>query len=342
MNHGAFGLPKPLARPGLQTRHIDVLRLLGRLDVMTIAQLHTIVYAGQRSKRTVQRDLHWLEDEQLIWHTTARYATLPGQQSKRMPPRKYPYIYGLAPAGKAVLESLGVEPDAHTLDNLKIHEGRSRRGAAATLAHALLVSWWCSSVLLAVQHSPICHDIFVQAEYVTHDRQRLDALVVLRLTPQQPQPQETGSIPWSDGRPCPPDALEIRLGLEVDRGTEPLSVLAGKATVTQELQRAGLYHTLLGGPIRTVFLVPNRKRAAKISAEWRTVWPATWGCISTPQACEHPQYGTLWGDYRALRGGKESVNLVSDLVEGADGRVRARAQITLEQWAALHAADPPT
>jgi hypothetical protein len=335
---GAYQLPRPDPIRWQHPRQVALLRLLGRLEVMTSSQIYAMLYAGDLSRRTMQRQLERLWADRLIWRTTIRYGTLPGRGGQAGPPTKYPYAYGLTAEGKTLLDTLGVEPDQRSLEGLRSHEARSRRGASATLAHDLTVSWWCSSVLMAARQSRLCREAFVQVEFTTHERQRLDALVVLRLTPDRPR-EQAGFIPWFDGRPCPPDALEVRLGLEMDMGTEALAVLAGKAAATRELQAAGLYHELFGGPLRTVFLAPTRRRAAQIAAEWRSAWPETWGCIATVQSCEHPQHGVLWGDYRALVDGQQPVALLSELVEGADRRVRQRRALTPEDWAATLAPD---
>ncbi|NTU85311.1 MAG: hypothetical protein HGA45_39145 [Chloroflexales bacterium] len=330
---GAFGLPRPEAQLWLDPRQINVLRLLGRLEMMSSSQIYTMEYDGSLTRRTMQRQLEQLHVESKIWQSTVRYSALPGHGGKSGPPRKFPYIYGLTPEGKALLEGLGVEHDQRSLDGLRCREPRGRRISAPTIAHDMVVSWWCSSVLMAAKASRLCTEVFVQSEFTVHEKQRFDALVVLRLNPERPR-AEAGTIPWFEGRPCPPEAIELRLGLEVDMATEALSVLAGKAAVTRDLHAAGLYHELFGGPVRTVFLVPTRRRAAQIAAEWRSAWPETWGVIATTSSSEHAEHGTLWGDYRALADGTQSVSLLDELVEGADRRVRRRRTVTLADWVA--------
>jgi hypothetical protein len=335
---GAYQLPRPDTQRWLNPAQTELLRLLGRLEMMSSAQIYAMVYAGRLSRRGMQRQLGRLWEDGLVWRSTVRYGALPGRAGQPGPPTKYPYIYGLSPDGKALIDTLGLEHDQRSLDGLRARDPRGRRIPAQTLAHDLTVSWWCASILLAARQSRICHEVYLQSEFVVSEQQRLDALVVLRLRPEHPR-AEAGSIPWFEGRPCPPDAVEVRLGLEVDMGTEQLSVIAGKAAVTRSQQAAGRYTQLFGGPIRTVFIAPTRRRAAQIAAEWRTTWPETFGCVATIASCEHPQHGVLWGDYRLLSDGTQPAALLNELVEGSDRRVRPLRAVSLEAWAAS-LADP--
>jgi len=330
---GAFGLPRPAAQLWLDPRQIELLRLLGRLEMMSSRQIYAMVYEASVTRRTMQRHLEQLHADGKIWQSTVRYNALPGNTGKRGPPHKYPYIYGLTPEGKTLLGSLGIEHDQRTLDGLRCREPRGRRISAPTIAHDMVVSWWCSSILMAVKGSRLCTEVFVQSEFTIHEKQRFDALVVLRLNPERPR-AAAGSIPWFEGRPCPPEAMEIRLGLEVDMATEALSILAGKAAVTRDLHSAGLYQELFGGPVRSVFLVPTKLRASQIAAEWRRAWPESWGVIATTSSAEHATHGTLWGDYRTMSDGTQSVSLLDELIEGADRRVRRRRTVTIKEWMA--------
>lgn len=330
---GAYHLPRPDTQRWLNHHQIGLLRLLGRLEMMSSAQIYAMVYRGRLTRRGMQRQLERLWNDGLVWRSTVRYGALPGRAGQAGPPTKYPYVYGLSLEGKAMIDTMGLEHDQRSLDGLRARDPRGRRVPAATLAHDLTVSWWCSSILLAVRQSRICHEVFVQTEFVVSEQQRLDALVVLRLRPDHPRTR-TGEIPWFDGRPCPPDAVEVRLGLEIDMGTEQLSVIANKAAVTRSHQAAGLYTSLFGGPIRTIFIAPTRRRAAQIAAEWRTTWPETFGCVATMASCEHQNYGVLWGDYRMLVDGSQPAILLSELVEGADRRIRQHRAISQEAWSA--------
>jgi DNA-binding HxlR family transcriptional regulator len=327
---GAFGLPRPPAMPAISRRRAQLLRLLGRLEVMFSSQIYEMLYANV-TRRSMQRDLEAMRDDGLIWRTTVRYGTLPQAAGRVQPPMKYPLVYGLTPEGKSVLDALGLEPDVRSLETLKTRDPRGRRVPTLTLTHDLQVSWWCASILMAARASPLVQSVFAQVEFTTHSTQRLDALVILRVCPSRPRAVD-GQIPWFDGAPCPPDTHEVKLGLEVDMATEPLSQLLDKAIVTRDLTASGRYTELFGGPIRTVFLAPTPRRAAQIAAEWADAWPETWGVVSTPRGAEHPAHGALWGDYRLLRDGATAAPLLAELLVGGDGRVRERVLCALDAW----------
>ncbi len=70
----------------------------------------------------------------------------------------------------------------------------------------------------------------MQTEFYPEKSQRIDALVILRLSPEHPRPvEEVGSLPFFDGSDRKEGEIDIRLALEVDKGTEELKVLLEKA-----------------------------------------------------------------------------------------------------------------
>jgi hypothetical protein len=327
---GAFGLPRPPAMPQVSLRRAALLRLLGRLELMSSTQIYQMLYQSM-TRRGMQRDLDVMREEGLIWRTSVRYGALPAAAGHLARPMKYPYVYGLTPEGRTVIDTLELEADQRSLEALKCRDVRGRRIPTLTLTHDLQVSWWCSSVLMEARRNAFVQSVFAQVEFITHATQRLDALIILRICPTRPRDVD-GQIPWFDGTPCPPDTVEVRLGLEVDAGTEPLSVLLSKGTTTRDLTATGVYGQLFGGPIRTVFLAPTARRAAQIAAEWRDAWPDTWGVISTPKGAEDADHGALWGDYRMLRDGTTVAPLLAELVQGHDNRVRSRPILSIEEW----------
>jgi hypothetical protein len=269
---------------------------------------------------------------ELIWRTrvplTARME--PEAAGRRRPPLKSPFVYGLTPRGKALLDTLEIEHDQRSLDGLRCRDPQERVVSPNTIAHDLQAAWWCASLLLEVQRSPWCHSVFVQVEFTVHARQRFDALVILRLNPTTPR-ATVGRIPWFDGTPRRPDEVEVRLALEIDRGTEPLPILLQKAVAYRDLTASGVYHQAFGGPVLPVFLVPTARRAGQIAREWQAAWPDGWGVISLVRAADHPEHGTLWGDYRGLCDSAPTP-LLTALVQEASGRIWLQPVFTLAQW----------
>jgi hypothetical protein len=161
-------------------------------------------------------------------------------------------------------------------------------------------------------------------------RQRVDALVILRLNLSTPRPS-VGRIPWFDGTPRRLDEVEVRLALEVDRGTEPLPILLQKAVAYRDLTAGGVYSQAFSGPVLPVVIAPNNRRAGQIAREWQTAWPDGWGVISVVRVCDHPEHGTLWGDYRGMCDGTP-LPLLAALAPDARGRVRSQPVASLERW----------
>lgn len=327
---GSFGLTPPPALPAIVERQIAVLRLLGRLEVMRSSQIKRLVYPDM-SARGMGKQLATLLGHQLVWRTRVHLEERVSDGSdRRRTPVAPPYVYGLTSAGKALLDTLEVEHDQRSLDGLRAREAGAPVVTPNTIAHDLQASWWCSSLLLEVQRSPWCHSVFVQVEFTVHPRQRIDALVILRLNLTTPRP-DLGRIPWFDGTPRRPDEVELRLALEVDRGTEPLPILLQKAVAYRDLTAGGIYGQAFGGPVLPVVLAPTSRRAGQIAKEWQSAWPDGWGVISVVRACDHPTHGTLWGDYRGMCDGKP-FSLLTALLQDGRSRVRFQPLVTLERW----------
>lgn len=330
MSHpGSFGLTPPPALPAVVERQITTLRLLGRLEVMRTAQIRRLVYPDM-SARGMGKQLATLLGHRLVWRTRVHLEERVDVGDRKAPPVTPPYVYGLTTPGKALLDTLEVEHDQRSLDGLRAREPTEELVTPNAIAHDLQASWWCSSLLLEVQRSPWCHSVFVQVEFTVHPRQRFDALVILRLNLSTPRPS-VGRIPWFDGTPRRPDEVEVRLALEVDRGTEPLPILLQKAVAYRDLTAGGVYSQAFGGPVLPVVIAPNNRRAGQIAREWQTAWPDGWGVISVVRACDHPEHGTLWGDYRGMCDGAP-LPLLTALAPDTRGRVRPQSVASLERW----------
>ena len=333
---GPFGLIMPPAMPWVDERQTEVLRALGRLEFLLTPQIRQLVYPDVTT-RTMYRHLRYLGDQDLIWRMPVnlesardRQRTVQGGR-RRAPPRPMSDAYGLTLSGRTLLDTLQVEHDRGSLERLKARDQRGKRPSPSMMAHDLQVSWWCSSVILGARGQRFCQRIFVQVEYVVNKDQRIDAVVILRFDESAPRPRlEPHRTPWFDGTPRRSGEHEIRLALEVDKGTEPLTVILGKADTYRRLTAAGVYNQLFGGPILPVFLVPDRTRAAQIAREWRDGWPGGWGVITVDRASEHPTYGCLWGDYRAMSDA-QPFGLLNELQQNGP-EVQMTPAFSLEKW----------
>ncbi|RRR77373.1 MAG: hypothetical protein EI684_01590 [Candidatus Viridilinea halotolerans] len=135
-------VPPYAALPPLDSQRIEVLRLLGRLELMDGPTLFQTLYAGRASHTTLKRDLLELYQHRLVWRTTAPPTARSLEQvssgrTGRVGGRRR-YIYGLSDEGRTLLDSLGVEPDARSLAALKSRDPRGRYKDArepGSLAH---------------------------------------------------------------------------------------------------------------------------------------------------------------------------------------------------------------
>lgn len=331
--------------PEVNDRSIAVLRLLGRLEYALTPYLWKLLYAPVGlSDETMYRQLNALYDLGYVWRIKAslrprtRTTSRPGERMSKeeraeFTPLNPPHVWGLTPEGRNYLALQEVEPDEKSLEGLKTRDRRAPKVPLATLGHDLQASWWCCGVIHEAMRCPYLQDLFVQVEFVslTHAQraddgmgQRIDALVGLRFDPDR-DPQRgrhhPGIIPWYDGFPRSGRQWWEWFALEVDRGTEALKVLLGKATVYRDMSVSKVYRSQLDGDLLPVFLVPSKRRAGQIAREWQDAWPDGKGVIATLQQAEHPEHGTLWGTYPQLRNGKVSQPLLQ--------------KWTLEEWVGL-------
>lgn len=308
------GLVRPDTIPEVHESQIEVLRLLGRLEyVLTPNLIHLIYEPLGVSRSTMYRELKAMAERGLVWKQRTnllprkRGTTLPGERAQSQggrPPLPQPAIWGLTPEGRAYLELKDCEPDRATLKRLKTRDRRAPKVPADTLRHDLLASWWVTEVIFTARQSRMCTGIFAQVEFISHESQRIDALVGLRLDPTGKK-RPPGYIPWFDGLSIQGQQHWYWFALEVDMGTEALKILLGKAVVYRDLTKTGWYEQNLGDNVLPVLLTPTMRRAAQVAREWADGWPNNPAVGTTPEIIASAPGGALWAPYRQLIGGKE-------------------------------------
>jgi len=282
-------------------REIAVLRSLGRFEFMQFSWIKALHYPD-RAMSTAYYALGRLEENGLVW----RVAGPPTVKQKGVVGA--PRVYGLTHDGLAYLDTIGAEGDSGTLERMKSRDRKNLKVPRTTLTHDLQAAWWCALLTNSVRRSRRLRDIYIQVEYTT-DRQRLDALVILRFwrtVPKVISDTETQwNIPWwNPAGVNPQQTVQVAVALEIDRGTEPLKILLGKGVTYRDLTKAGYYEAQIGVPVTPVFLVPTVKRGAQIMTEWKDAWPDNTGVITTSKSAIHDRWGTLWGQYRRMADGK--------------------------------------
>lgn len=321
----------PSALPLLDEREVLLMRLLGRLDLMTLRQIQQAVYPTY-TVRGVQKRLQYLMDDDLVWRVPTRMVAANHAAEYTKVRKQGAYAYGLSDQGKELLNTLEVEHDPLTLERLVSRDPRGRKPDLRTLSHDLQVSWWCLNIILDAAENRYCRKVYVQTEFYPEKSQRIDALIILRLRPDDLRcVEDMGTITFFDGTEQQPGEIDIRFALEVDKGTEELKVLLQKAEKYRDLHKAGIYTATIGGPVLPVFLVQTARRAAQIAREFQDIWPTGWGVVATPFSANNSRDGVLWGKYKTLTKA-EPYDLLTTMVVDIQGRVQFFLAVTREEW----------
>jgi hypothetical protein len=279
-----------------------LLRLLLRLEFVSARHIHTLIYPGVH-RTTVWRTLNRLHQERLIWRKAVGGQRVPGAAGRGgTPAQATPHLYGLTPHGLEAVQACDDHPEA--LERAIVRDWKNPEVKLSQLAHDMLVIDWCVSALAEARQSSLVQGVRCVLEYISvvdaegKPRQRFDALFLLQFGEPNWKPRQPWTIPWAtvDHHGGPQHCLSI----EVDRGTEKLATLMGKAIMYGDLTRYGFYERGLGGPVLPVFLVPTTRRAAQIAREWRQGWPGGPGVIAPFGPAQDSPYGALWGRYRAM------------------------------------------
>ena len=328
-----FGeMPAYSAFPRLDIPDIVLLRLLGRLELLTTREIHGALFP-HLSRAAVRCRLRRLVEAEMLWVAKTRVLAITKTGEYARTNRTSALAFGLSTAGKEILAAYEIEPDPQSLEQLKHREARGRKPATQTMPHDLQVAWWCLNMISFAARHKHCHGIYVQVEFTAKFGQRMDALVILRMNPKVSR--EIGSvydIPFFDGTLPADGDIDIRLALEVDKGSEPLRVLLEKGEAYRNFTATGVYTQTIGGPVLPVFIAQTELRAKHIAEEYRSIWPEGWGVMTTPLRAHNEQHGVLWGDYRSMTTGKYFL-LMTDLAVQKDGRVVFVPLYNLDEWA---------
>lgn len=300
----------PLLVPGIQTveatgRLAALLRLLGRLEFVPMHHIHALIYPDM-TRYGALKALHRAHKQRLIWRSQVQPEKVPGAIKSRnaMPPPCLPYVYGLTPEGRALLGQMEAEENPNDLDTFVVRDWKKPDVRATQLAHDLLVVNWCCLALRHSRHHPGVRSIRCQLEYVSattvngQPMQRFDALMMVELGESTVNPLMPYAIPW--GHPSSGPQQTVAWAIEVDRGTEKLVTLLGKAVMYRDLTVSGHYAATLGVNPLPVVLAPNARRSAQIAREWLDGWPQGRGVIAPFAAAAASEHGVLWGRYKTL------------------------------------------
>lgn len=286
-------------------RQRELLRLLARLEFVPVRHLHALV-TPQLHETTFWRWLQIMHQQRLIWRKPVDARRLPGAlgATNGAAPLQAPLLYGLTERGRDWLADQGVEDDAGVLERVFTRDWKKPELKIGQLAHDLLVVAWCCRALAELCRSGRLGCVEIVMEYVIavgeHNQplQRFDALILIQLASGLPDAQSSSSIPWAWADRTTPGRLAW--ALEIDRGTETLITLLGKAVMYRDLTIEGHYLATLGVNPLPVVITPTVRRAAQIAREWVDGWPGGRGIVAPLDRLRAPQGGVLWGGYKTL------------------------------------------
>jgi hypothetical protein len=153
-----FGIVVPSALPLLDDLEVLLMRLLGRLDLLTLAQIRQSIYSSY-TVRGVQKRLQSLLDDDLIWRVQTRLVAANHAAAYTKVRKQGAYAYGLSDQGNELLDTLEVERDPLTFERLVSRDPKGRKPDLRTLSHDLQVSWWCLNVILAATQNRYCRKL---------------------------------------------------------------------------------------------------------------------------------------------------------------------------------------
>ncbi|WP_322489356.1 replication-relaxation family protein [Chloroflexus sp.] len=307
-------------------RQRELLRLLARLEFVPARHLHHLI-APSIHTVSFWRWLQTMHAQRLIWRHTVDPGRLPGGVAapNGAPPPRLPMLYGLTEQGRAWLDASGTEDDPAALERAIVRDWKKPELKTGQLAHDLLVVEWCSRALIGLRASPMLKRIEVVMEYVSatsetgQPLQRFDALMLVQVASGLSEAQPAAPIPWGWADHRAPGLLAW--AIEIDRGTEPLVTLLGKAVMYRDLTVSGHYEAMLGCKPLPVVVTPTVRRAAQIAREWLDGWPGGRGVVAPVATLTDARGGVLWGRYKTL-----GVNPARDATLWED------VGLTREQW----------
>ncbi len=276
----------PSALPLLDELEVPLLRLLGRLEMMTLPQIQHGVYPTY-SVRGVQQRLEYLLADDLLWRVQTRMVAANHAASYTRVRKQGAYAYGLSDQGKELLNTLDVERDPLTFARLVSRDPKGRKPDLRTLSHDLQVSWWCLNVILAAAQNRGCRKIYVQTEFYPEKSQRIDALVILRLSPDSPAPGRRRCWVAPVLRRQRPQAPGISMSawrLRWIKAPRSSRCCWRRPRNTATCIRWASTPPRSAGQLLPVFLVQTPRRAAQIATEFQDIWPAGWGVVGTRSA----------------------------------------------------------
>lgn len=232
------------------------------------------------AERTVQAMLRQLLADELVtrrrWSMPRTRAGRGGTYEPRGPIRQ-PYLWGLGERGRRLIAEHDAFPP-------KLLEPRHR----ALLEHDTMTYELITRVIELARPARLS-GVYVEREVrldPPHPRPIMDALILVRTGGVY---DRADAVPWTRD-PHVQGERRRRYAVENDRGSEALSILAGKA---QAYRRAGTsaWLSIYGRPFPVpIVLVPGEARLRSILEVWRGSWPEGKWLMTTDAWLAHDRW----------------------------------------------------
>jgi hypothetical protein len=203
------------------------------------------------------------------------------------------------------------------------------------MSHDLQVAWWLASVVTHLRFNRWCQGVYLETEFIAHEKQRIDAFLNIRLNLHSPRTDLRKF--WIDSDGQGEGDVSVRLALEMDNDTESPLIIYLKGNAYATLTHNGVYQWLFNGPVVPVFIVPTVARKEVVMREFAAIWPGNWGICATTADADDRGAGALWGLYHRMNkigeGEMPEVLRPLTLLElNEDRTIRIRPAISAEHW----------
>lgn len=255
----------------LMPRHLAVLYGLGRFRLLATRHVWQIWYHNC-SLRFCQQQLKWLhEDLGYVWRSTLRHRI----GRRRPPPVKEAYVWGLTPAGIEY-----VAEQVTSTSSLRSRSGDLSFSRRYLLGHDLELAEFMARLISDLRENPRWSGFLVEPEYAGLDWQtghlRLDAFLVLCFNSNGvPRPDRMPwELPWLDTLDEQPvGQYQVPLAIEIDRSSESLAIIKGKAQRYRDAFLAGRWRSSSGPEYPVAhFVVRSEERLRNVICAWSQGW----------------------------------------------------------------------
>lgn len=250
----------------------EILLALAWAAPLTSKQLRRIA-APKMPRTTFEKRLSRLRRDR---HIESDWWYEEGWQAKRLS-----LVWNLTGSGAELIENNTKEPFF-----------LARKVRSSLLNHDLMLSELLTCLIERSRH--ILSGIYFQRETRLDEERRkptCDAILIVRRNPEYATPT---AVPWLAVPPAPSEGIK-GYAVEIDRDTEPLGIIRGKAESYSAVWIDSTFYQRYGRLPLPLWVVPTVRRQENIMRVWQEAWePGQW--MITTDAAVHVDE---WHEYKA-------------------------------------------